>query len=438
MAATDKAQTQVEPYPPVRNRMRLIPAVFDQAMSDAASLYESRVELLSQPAAVLELDRLDNRLDACLDVLRIQVNDFLVAGKMPVAISSPGEIFLATVLVLENRNTHILKQLLSLAEAESALRPGMFDAFMWVPLSFIQPLIPHLLGAASVFFRQLGLHCCRQHQVLADTELERIVTQPDHGLQVAALNTIGDIGLLDLLPHCLTLMKSSREDVQFAAARACLMLGDRSRAIPALMQLAQSAKALQQPAVSLLAMFLPLANAQPFLSTLARQGYDKRLLVQLAGELGDPANIPALLRMMPDRALSRIAGRAFTTITGLNLEEQNLDRAPVPGLAGGPNDDPQDEDVSSDPDEGLPWPDHEKLTLWWANNGARFAPGVRYVAGEEMTRERCMQVLRFGNLCQRQLAALQLKAMAPAFPLFLSDAPVWRQQKRLAQLLAHG
>lgn len=396
------------------------------------------IELLSQQESTEYLYQLHQQLDAQLDCLRIAGATAWQAIAAQLEAPNPGLVFLATVLTLESQNTLHLKQLLSLAEAEPELQPALLQGFAWVPAQFTQPIISHLLAATPTFYKLIGLHLCRQHQIHADSTLEWAVIQPDNPIQIMGLDAAGEIGMIDLLPQCLKLLAADQEDIAYHAARACLLLGERNQALGYLKAQALTDTPYQKPALSLLAVFLPVAEAQQFLSTLAKQASDKRLLVQLAGELGDPASIPALLRLMGNPELSRSAGSAFSFITGLDLVADDLE-APAPPDAeserpAGPNDDPEDDNVESDPDENLPWPHQTKLMQWWEHNSHQFTPGSRYIQGKEITQERCLAVLASGNQPLREIAALHLKRINPASHLFLVDAPAWRQASRLSLL----
>jgi uncharacterized protein (TIGR02270 family) len=87
-----------------------------------------------------------------------------------------------------------------------------------------------------------------------------------------------------------------------------------------------------------------------------------------------------------------------------------------------------------DADEGLMWPDQQKVEKWWAANGPRFQKGTRYFIGAPVTHEHCIDVLRNGYQRQRILAAHYLSLLNPGTPLFNTSAPAWRQQKLLAQM----
>jgi uncharacterized protein (TIGR02270 family) len=130
---------------------------------------------------------------------------------------------------------------------------------------------------------------------------------------------------------------------------------------------------------------------------------------------------------------ARVAGEGFTLVSGAELDAQQLWRARPEGEFG-PTDDPGDEDVSIDPDEGLMWPDPEKAAAWWDLNASRFHTGQRYFLGAPVTREHCIDVLKTGYQRQRVLAAHHLCLLEPGTPLFNTSAPAWRQQRLLERM----
>ena len=152
-----------------------------------------------------------------------------------------------------------------------------------------------------------------------------------------------------------------------------------------------------------------------------------------SGISGDPRYVPWLIRQLGNRHLARLAAEAISLISGLDIRRE-AGEAP-----------PDDADVPSDADskrsnteirldEGLPWPDHQKVEQWWVANGSRFQPGQRYFLGEQVTWEHCVEVLKSGYQRQRILAAQHLCLLGPGTPLFNTSAPAWRQQRLLAQM----
>jgi uncharacterized protein (TIGR02270 family) len=135
--------------------------------------------------------------------------------------------------------------------------------------------------------------------------------------------------------------------------------------------------------------------------------------------------------LMADDKTARLAGEAFSTITGADLAALALERQLPEGVETGPTDDPQDDDVALDEDDSLPWPDRARVQAWWQAQAARWPAGRRWFVGAAPTREHCTQVLREGRQRVRILAARQLCLAAPGTRLFATAAPAWRQRRRL-------
>ena len=172
--------------------------------------------------------------------------------------------------------------------------------------------------------------------------------------------------------------------------------------------------------------------AHDVLQSLARDPKDLRSLIQGSGIVGDPAYVPWLIGHTSNDRTARLAGEAFSLITGTDLAWLDLEHRPPETFESGPNDDPNDPNVDMDPDEGLPWPDPEKIQAWWTKNRDRFTLGQRYFMGAPVTRAHCIEVLKNGYQRQRILAAHYLCLLEPGTPLFNTSAPAWRQQRLLA------
>ena len=165
-----------------------------------------------------------------------------------------------------------------------------------------------------------------------------------------------------------------------------------------------------------------------WLPTLAMLPGGKRLAIQGSGRFGDPSAMPQLLESMKDPQFARVAGEAFTFITGVDLDAEKLAGKKPEGFEAGPTDDPADENVAMDPDENLPWPDVEKVASWWEKNKGNFRPGQRLLLGKPIAIDWLREVLRTGKQRQRAAAALELALREPNKPLFEVRAPGFRQK----------
>jgi uncharacterized protein (TIGR02270 family) len=177
---------------------------------------------------------------------------------------------------------------------------------------------------------------------------------------------------------------------------------------------------------------MSIDECHDWLRNVAQDPDNMRWLIQGSGIAGDPSYAPWLIKQMSDDKTARIAGEAFSLITGLDLAYLDLDRKPPEGGGAGPNDDPNDPNVEMDADDGLPYPDPERIARWWGANGGRFTPGTRYFLGAPLSREHCSRGLKEGFQRQRILAAHHLCLLEPGTVLFEWRAPAPRQQRILA------
>jgi uncharacterized protein (TIGR02270 family) len=134
---------------------------------------------------------------------------------------------------------------------------------------------------------------------------------------------------------------------------------------------------------------------------------------------------------MANDAHARLAGEAFSFLTGADLALLDLERKDAGQASSGPNDDSSDDNVALDEDESLPWPDVERVQAWWEQHRASMPASGRCFMGAAASAEHCAQVLRTGAQRQRHAAALLLALMKPGSVLFNVAAPAWRQQRAL-------
>jgi uncharacterized protein (TIGR02270 family) len=128
-----------------------------------------------------------------------------------------------------------------------------------------------------------------------------------------------------------------------------------------------------------------------------------------AGALGDPTIVYWLFDAMKTPETARLAGLSFSMITGIDLAEEKLAGERPEGFVEGPADDPEDEDVAMDPDDGLPWPDRVALEGWWKREGRRFQKGTRYLLGQPTADMGWLErVLGTGHQVARAAAAVEM------------------------------
>jgi uncharacterized protein (TIGR02270 family) len=150
-----------------------------------------------------------------------------------------------------------------------------------------------------------------------------------------------------------------------------------------------------------------------------------------AGILGDPTTVPWLIGHMDSPGSARLAGEAFSMITGVDLRQKDLDRPGPPEDEPG---EPSADVVPSDEDGPLPWPRKELVDAWWQDHGGEFQIGSRYLVGQPLSLDTARQVLGSGNQRQRTAAAIELAVREPDQLLFEVRGPGRRQSGQLLQL----
>jgi uncharacterized protein (TIGR02270 family) len=419
----------------IANRSPIHVAV-QQHAEDAAVLRNTRTFLVTAPHVKLhQLGRLDDRLAAHLDGLAVagEYGSKLAAT----ALESPGrgEAFTSTVRAIEDRDVVGLDKLLAIAEVMPECVSGVISAFGWESVASLRGITKAFLESRSPLRRRVGLAASDMHRVDLGTRMVGAALRDDNtGLRERALRVVADLGIIDHLPACNDALADKDPDCAYQAARAGVLLGNRGASVSALHRIASAPGCWRSRALGLLLKLQSPTDAHATLTALAQDPACIRLLIQGIGTAGDPHYVPWLIPQMQDLKLSRLAGESFSYITGLDLAYLDLERKPPEGVEFGPNDDPNDDNVAMDEDEGLPWPDVEKITAWWQANGQRFAPGTRYFMGEPPSTVHCLDVLKNGFQRQRMAAAIYLCLLKPGTPLFNCAAPAWRQQRLLAKM----
>jgi uncharacterized protein (TIGR02270 family) len=376
------------------------------------------------------LARFDERLAANEDGCVVAGEQALRVLSTQLVDVSAGGVFAAAVVGLDLNDERTIARCVALAETSPQALRGMTSALGWVDPVHLRGLVKDLLKARSALQRRVGLAACRLHGVDPGAALVGALTDPDTHVRAEALRTVGSLGQASSLPP-----KADEDpDCHFWSARSAVLLGDRGRSLEALSQIAFSGGTHRRRAFLLLCQATSLTHAHEVLRRLAGDPGQIRWVIEGSGIVGDPGYVPWLIRHMTDPKTARLAGEAFTVITGADFGRNGLTGARPEGFESGPNDDPADPNVDLDRDDGLPWPDVTKTEKWWGANRSRFPKGTRYFMGAPITREHCLGVLKNGDQRQRILAAHYLCLLEPGTPLFNTSAPARRQQRLLARL----
>ncbi|MEJ8857878.1 TIGR02270 family protein [Variovorax robiniae] len=428
------------PAPQVRSKAMVSEdyrRILGQHVDEMGFLWGLRAGRLDAPDSGLRaLALLDQRLNAHARALSlagdaarhcVQSEESLAA----LSNSSAGQMFATAVRMIEDGNAAGLESLFPAAESMPQLGVGLRSAFGWVSAQYLRGTVRQLLASSHADRRCAGIVASAMHRIDPLKFLDAALSDDLAVLRARGLRTAGELGRTDLLADCIKALGDEDAECRFQAAHSAVLLGNRGAAIGALRESALADGPHRRAALQCLCRLVDPAQVRTLLGAVARSGVASRLLVQCVGAAGDVHYLAWLIRQMEDATLARLAGEAFRDMCGVDLVALGLDRKPPEGEAAGPSDDPDDERVAMDEDDGLPWPDAAKVQGWWQANSHRFTEGTRYFMGAPPTSAHCLSILKTGVQRQRKAAALHLCLMNPGTKLFPTSAPAWRQQRWL-------
>lgn len=409
--------------------------VVGQHAADCGVLCSTRAALVSAPHVKLtHLARLDERLAAHFDGLRIAGRIGTQLCEEALANSGFGEAVAAAVLAIENGDIQGVNRILALAETMTDLQPAVVAAVGWVSAESLREIIRGLLAAPSAFRRTVGIAALQAHRAHAGEAASAAMTDANTLQRLWGFRAAGACGSRDLLGDCLVGLNDASPACRYSAARSAVLLGDRAKSLEALEQAALVVGPDRPHALATLLRSIRPAQTTVILRAFSRDTSDMRTLMRAVGVAGDCHYVPWLIGQMADLKFARLAGESFSTITGVDLALLDLERKPPEGIEFGPNDNPDDVNVAMDEDEGLCWADPLRVQTWWTANAHRFQPGVRYFMGAPPSWEHCLQVLKDGYQRQRIASAEYLCLLRPGTMLFNCEAPAWRQQRWLTHM----
>lgn len=386
--------------------------------------------ILSPHFTLADLAQLDSRTEADLDGLRIAGSVGWELCRQCLQSKDPGGAFAASVLALESGDPARLSDVLKEASHAHGAEQGLLSAVGWVAADYVDGWRHSMLQSTKVFNVRVNIAGLAIRRIDIGSELERGLGSRDFPTVARTLRAIGETKYCSALKRVREHLHTDDEQCRFWAAWSSVLLGEKASA-ESLKTFVNFNTSVAYRAIQLAPRVLETANAQRWLRGLAQDETTRRFALIGCGVTGDPVYIPTLISQMSVPEQARVAGEAFSMITGVDLAYEDLDIDWPEGFEAGPTEDPADENVDLDPDEDLPWPNQQLIEKWWQEHGRAFQPGVRYLCGQPISRENCRRVLIEGYQRQRIAASLELALLNPDEPLFEWRAPGWRQQEWL-------
>ena len=391
--------------------------VYEQHVTDASFLWVLRSIGLNQPhyfsADIVDLERrIDANLDGLMNSLDISWEICLEA----LSFEQPGEVFTAAVVAFRSRDVEKIKAVMLAGLANEATIKGLTSAMGWLPGNLVHGWVQKFLGSKDLIHKYLAVAVCSVRRENPGDILTSLLQREDciahKKLRSRLLRFIGELKLHNFQWALDEAYDDDDPEVKFWVNWSTVLLGDHS-AVDQLQDYVETSGPLQRLAIQTAFRVLPVATARQWISRLAADPEQARAVIQATGVLGDPHPVPWLIEKMRKMETAKIAAEAFVMITGISLERYELTIDGPDEITVVPNDDPNDDNVSLDEDENLPFPDVDKVAYTWQKHGGKYLAGNRYFMGSAINPQTLHTKIKDGSQRQRQAAALQLALIEP-------------------------
>ena len=407
-------------FSPLETPPLIIEVVVEQHAEEAAFLWAARDRAVHSPNYSLrDLLALDERVEAHLDGLRVAEQFGWHLCEQALDSEEPGTVFTAAVLAFDGGDTGRIHRVLETACLAPQLARGLISALGWLPFSKVEGHIRELLGSERPELRRMGIAASAAHRWDPGQRLVQALADPNPRLRARAFKACGEVGKTGLLPAILPSVSDPDDACRFFAAWSAARLGDRSPGVlSVLCEIATGHTPYAERALGIALRIMDLHQAKAWHQHLRGDSTHLRTAAITGGIIGDPEAVEGLIDLMNISGTARVAGEAFSMITGVHLSYENLSGDMPEGFEAGPTEDPEDENVAMDPDENLPWPVTALVAKWWHQHRAQFKTERRYLEGREIMVQSLREVLISGKQRPRATAALELAIREPTQPLF--------------------
>jgi len=400
---------------------------YERYVDEASFLWLLRSIAVDQPHNTAgDVAELEERIQAHLDGLMTSMEPGWAACEAALALEQPGEVFTAAVTALRSYEMPKIQMAVEAGLSNDRALQGLVSALGWLPAARVQPWVEKFLAGKDMRHKYLGVAACSVRREDPAEVLTNILSREDcrafAPLHARALRLVGELRRQDLMPAVQAARSSDDPAIQFWAIWSAILLGDKA-VVTGLQPFVFNPSPHQSRALHLAFRVLSVEQAREWISVLSKDPDQARTVIKATGILGDPHAVNWLIGKMADPALARLAGEAFTNITGIDLAQHQLAAPPPADQLPIPNDEVEDGDVGLDEDENLPWPDTRKVAALWRNHGQHFLVGRRYFLGKSITPDWLHHKLATGTQRQRHAAALEL-ALLGEMPLINTRARI--------------
>jgi|GEM_PF-457766 len=378
--------------------------LFEEHLGEATFLWHQREHALVSPrhtpddVAALEwrlLRHVDGMVLAGVSTAERKLIPMLEEG-------DPEAASVATLVLLDPDVWKPEPVLSTLRKGAPTCRNAIGQALRARPCGELKDPLHQLLRDSPPELQALLLDVLSDWRGLPLTLMESVLTAGAPVARAAALRAASRLPAPSLAPLVADCLSSKDADVQREAMLTGLTLG-----VDGAWAMCRQLAARQEPGSACARLLLAFGGKAPeqhlLLEALAKPE-PIALRQQTLWALGFSGNRDAAAACLPlmssqEPLIDRLAGEAFSAITGLRLDDTRTRE----------ND---DEELGDEPlsltDSWLPRPRADTVADWWHRNQSRFSPGVRYLDGVPCSPARLLVSFEGGTMRRRAAIALEL------------------------------
>ncbi len=398
------------------NNVSYFDDVVEMHVDEVAFLWLLRSVAVDQPQySSPEVAAIEERIDKHINALLLHPDLAWTLCQKSMEFQEAGESFSLAVVAFRSLEVKKIQVAVEMGLTNGKTFKGLVSALGWLEQNVSLGWLKKFVFSKNLDHKHLAIAAYSILRVDPGDILTTLFQREDctghQALHARALRLIGEIKRADLAPVLEESFSSEEEDVAFWAIWSSLMLGNRA-VLGQIKPYVITPGQFQIRAVDLAFRVLTIGEARQWIGEMSQVEGQSRIVLRAIMALGDPHAIGWVLQKMKEPELARLAGETFSTITGIDLEQNKL-------INDIPNLDDQltlDERLDIDDiqeDENLPWPNSEKIAAVWLQYGQQFIAGQRYFMGKVIEMSYLQKIVLVGSQRQRRGAALQMALLRP-------------------------
>src|SRR3569623_1592094 len=227
--------------------------ILDQHAEEAAFLWLQRDRAVTAPHYTLDdLARLDERVEAHLDGLRVAGEDGWAIAHKQLAFKKPGEVFAATALAFDSGDARRIQAVLDVALTKPPLARALVSALGWLPTKSAIERVEPMLADKNPALRRVAIAAAAAHRHHPRARLVESLRDADPALRARALLAFGQLGDVQSINELRQHLQSHDVGCKFAAAWSIARFTPDQNAVRALQHLELDVPAYRSAALPML------------------------------------------------------------------------------------------------------------------------------------------------------------------------------------------